>query len=78
MEDFLVVHHNLKHIMDRIYSLLQLTPDSVGPQEMYLGAKLKNKTFYDGTTAWGLSPAKYVHQAVGNVEVFLKKNHSWR
>eukprot|EP00804_Cyclotella_cryptica_P024176 CCRYP_019501-RA/>CCRYP_019501-RA protein AED:0.33 eAED:0.33 QI:101/0/0/1/1/1/3/0/296 len=41
---------------------------------MYLGAKLKRKTFEDGTTAWGLSPAKYVQQAVKNVKTFLKNN----
>jgi hypothetical protein len=41
---------------------------------MYLGAKLKKKTFDDGTVAWGLSPSKYVQQAVRNVETFLKTN----
>eukprot|EP00804_Cyclotella_cryptica_P021849 CCRYP_000809-RA/>CCRYP_000809-RA protein AED:0.35 eAED:0.35 QI:0/0/0/1/0/0.33/3/0/307 len=47
-----------------------LKPDS----EMYLGAKLERKIFEDGTTAWGLTPAKYVQQAVKNVETFLKNN----
>jgi hypothetical protein len=41
---------------------------------MYLGAKLKKKTFEDGTTAWGLSPAKYVQHAVRNVKAYLKNN----
>ena len=41
---------------------------------MYLGAKLKKKTFDDGTVAWGLSPSKYVQQAVRNDETFLKSN----
>eukprot|EP00804_Cyclotella_cryptica_P011569 CCRYP_012075-RA/>CCRYP_012075-RA protein AED:0.42 eAED:0.45 QI:0/0/0/1/0/0/2/0/162 len=49
-DDLLVVHHNPKRIMDRINSFLPLKPDSVGPPEMYLGAKLKRKTFEDGTT----------------------------
>jgi hypothetical protein len=39
-----------------------------------LPEKLKKKTFEDGTTAWGLSPAKYVQQAVRNVETYLKTN----
>eukprot|EP00804_Cyclotella_cryptica_P003833 CCRYP_018938-RA/>CCRYP_018938-RA protein AED:0.33 eAED:0.33 QI:0/0/0/1/0/0/2/0/299 len=30
---------------------------------MYLCAKLRKKTFEDGTTAWGLLPTKYVQQA---------------
>ena len=78
VDDLLVVHHNPKRVMDRINSFLPLKPDSVGPPEMYLGAKLKKKTFKDGTSAWGLSPAKYVQQAVTNVEAYLSKNLSGR
>ena len=75
MDDLLVVHHNPKQVMDRINSFLPMKHDSVGPPKIYLGAKLKKKTFADGTTAWGLSPAKYAQQAVKNIETFLKKNH---
>eukprot|EP00804_Cyclotella_cryptica_P009986 CCRYP_015410-RA/>CCRYP_015410-RA protein AED:0.07 eAED:-0.02 QI:0/0/0/0.66/0.5/0.66/3/0/553 len=57
-----------------INSFLPLQPNSVGPPEMYLDAKLKRKAFEDGTLAWGLSPAKYVQQAVKNVETYLKTN----
>eukprot|EP00804_Cyclotella_cryptica_P013947 CCRYP_002465-RA/>CCRYP_002465-RA protein AED:0.03 eAED:0.04 QI:0/0/0/0.83/0.6/0.5/6/0/916 len=72
--DLLVVRHNPKCVMDRINSFLPLKPDLVGPPEMYLSAKLRKKTFEDGTMAWGLSPAKYVKQAVRNVETYLKYN----
>ncbi|KAL7475153.1 LOW QUALITY PROTEIN: hypothetical protein ACHAW6_001080, partial [Cyclotella cf. meneghiniana] len=44
-------------------SFLLLQLDSIHPPEMYLGAKLKKKTFEDGNVAWGLSPSKYVQQA---------------
>eukprot|EP00804_Cyclotella_cryptica_P019304 CCRYP_006183-RA/>CCRYP_006183-RA protein AED:0.20 eAED:0.20 QI:0/0/0/1/0/0/5/0/657 len=74
VDDLLVVRYNPKRVMDRINSFLPLKPDSVGPPEMYLGAKLRKKTFEDGTTAWGLSPAKYIQQAVQNVETYLKSN----
>ncbi|KAL7483916.1 hypothetical protein ACHAW6_009559 [Cyclotella cf. meneghiniana] len=62
--------------MDKIYSYLplKLKSDSIGPPEMYLGAKLKKKTFEDETMAWGLSPLKYAQQAVRNVKTFLKNN----
>eukprot|EP00804_Cyclotella_cryptica_P022281 CCRYP_018122-RA/>CCRYP_018122-RA protein AED:0.40 eAED:0.40 QI:0/0/0/1/1/1/2/0/152 len=73
LDDLLVVHHNPKRIMDKINSFFPLKPDSAGAPEMYLSAKLKRKTFEDGTTAWALSPAKYVQQAVKNV-TFLKNN----
>jgi len=74
VDDLLLVHHNSKCIMDKINSFLPLKPDSVSPPEMYLNAKLKKKTFEDGTTAWRLSPAKYVQQAVRNVKTYLKTN----
>eukprot|EP00804_Cyclotella_cryptica_P016148 CCRYP_004244-RA/>CCRYP_004244-RA protein AED:0.29 eAED:0.30 QI:0/-1/0/1/-1/1/1/0/331 len=53
--------------MDRIISFLPLKPNSVDPPEIYLGAKLKRKTFEDGTPP----PSQ---QAVKNVETFLKNN----
>jgi hypothetical protein len=74
VDNLLVIHHNPRRIMDKINGFLPLKPDSVGPPEMYLGAKLKKKTFEDGTLAWRLSPAKYVQQAVKNVETYLKSN----
>ncbi|KAL7474898.1 hypothetical protein ACHAW6_000843, partial [Cyclotella cf. meneghiniana] len=70
VDNLLVAHHNPKCIMDKIDSFLLLKPHSIGPPEMYLGAKLKNKTFEDDTVAWGTSPLKYVQQAVRNVETF--------
>jgi hypothetical protein len=63
-----------KCIMDKINNLLLLKPYSVGPPEIYLGAKLKKKTIKDGTLAWGLNPAKYVQQAVRNENTCLIKN----
>ena len=39
----LVVHHNPKRVMDKINNFLPLKPDSVGPPEMYLRAKLKKE-----------------------------------
>ena len=60
--------------MEKIDSFLPLKPDLIGPPEIYLGANPKTKTFEDGTVAWGLSPLKYVQQAVRNVETFLKTN----
>eukprot|EP00956_Cyclotella_meneghiniana_P018312 scaffold30420_cov55-Cyclotella_meneghiniana.AAC.1 len=74
VDDLLVVHHSPKRVMDKINSHFPLKPDSVGPPEMYLGAKLKLKRIEDSTSAWALSPAKYVQQAVKNVETFLISN----
>jgi hypothetical protein len=72
IDDLLEIHYNPKKVLDRINEYLPLKEDSVGPPEFYLGAKLKKKEFADKTTAWGLSPAKYVQAAVKNCEAYLK------
>jgi hypothetical protein len=72
VDDLLVIHHHPKKVLDRINEYLPLKEDSVGPPEFYLGAKLKKKEFADKTTAWGLSPAKYVQAAIKNCEAYLK------
>jgi hypothetical protein len=51
-------------ISQELTSFLPLKPDSVSRPEMYLGTKLKRKTFEDGTSAWGLSPAEYAQLTV--------------
>ena len=53
--------------MDKIDSFLPLKPELIGPPEIYLGGKVKKKTFEDGNVAWKLSLSKYVQQAVRNV-----------
>jgi hypothetical protein len=73
VDDLLVMHHNPKKVMDKINGYLPLKPDSVGPPEFYLGAKLRKKTFQDGSYAWSLSPSKYVQSSVKNVETYLKE-----
>jgi histone deacetylase 1/2 len=73
VDDLLVIHHNPKKVMDKINGYLPLKEDSVGPPEFYLGAKLRKHTFDDGSSCWGLSPAKYVQQAVKNCETYLQE-----
>eukprot|EP00804_Cyclotella_cryptica_P014227 CCRYP_005637-RA/>CCRYP_005637-RA protein AED:0.45 eAED:0.45 QI:0/0/0/1/0/0/2/0/93 len=55
--------------MNKINSFLPLKPDSVGPPNMYLGAKPRKRTFKDGTMAWGLLPIN-----CSNVKTYLKCN----
>ena len=76
VDDLLVMHHDPEKIMNRINGYLPLKPDSIGPPMMYLGGKLRKKEFPDGTKAWGLSPAKYVQQAIKNCEIYLSQNLS--
>ena len=45
VDDLLVVHHNPKQVMDRFNGFLLLS-DSVGPLEIYLGAKLRRRPLH--------------------------------
>ena len=74
VDDLLVIHHNPKHVMDKINGYFPLKPDSVGPPDQYLGGRLKRTDFDDGSHAWGLSPTKYVQTAVANCEQYVKEN----
>jgi hypothetical protein len=58
-------------VMSEINGYLPLKPSSVGNPDIYLGAKLKQTRLPNRVMAWGLSPSKYVIQAVKNCQVHL-------
>jgi hypothetical protein len=58
-------------VMGEINKYLPLKPSSVGDPDTYLGAKLKETRLPNGVMVWGLSPSKYVIQAVKNCQLHL-------
>ncbi len=72
-DDILCIHHDPMSVMNEINGYLPLKPSSVGNPDIYLGAKLKQTQLPNGVMAWGLSPSKYVVQAVKNCQVHLMK-----
>ncbi len=60
------------HVLDKLDKYFTLKPSSVGNPSMYLGAKLKLMQMSNGVYAWGMSPAKYIKEAVSNCEKHLK------
>jgi hypothetical protein len=58
-------------VMGEINKYLPLKPSSVGDPDIYLGAKLKETRLPNGGMAWGLSPSKYVVQAIKNCQLHL-------
>jgi hypothetical protein len=61
VDDILCVHHDPMTVPNLINGYML-----VGDPDIYLGAKLKMTQLENGIWAWGLSPSKYVAQAVKN------------
>jgi hypothetical protein len=74
VDDILCMHHDPMSVMGEINKYLPLKPSSVGNPDIYLGAKLKETRLPNGVIAWGLSPSKYVVQAVKNCQLHLTEN----
>jgi hypothetical protein len=71
VEDILCIHHDHMSVMNEINGYLPLKPSSVCDPDIYLGAKLKQTQLPNDVMAWGLSPSKYIVQAVENCQVHL-------
>ena len=75
VDDILVIHEKPRPILDRIDKYMKLKPGSVGPPDIYLGAKLKKTQLSNNVWCWTLSPSKYVCEAVKNCEKHIKENY---
>ncbi len=64
VDNILCIHHDPMSVMNENNKYLPLKPSSVGDPDIYLGTKLKETRLPNGVMAWGLSPSKYVVQAV--------------
>jgi hypothetical protein len=69
IDDVLCIHHDAMPVQH-----FTLKPSSVGNPSMYLGAKLKLMQMSNEVWAWGLSPSKYIKEAVSNCKKHLKSN----
>ncbi len=80
VDDILCVHHNPMSVLNFINGYMPLKPSLVADPDIYLGAKLKMTQLDNGIWAWGLSPSKYVAQAVKNCAKHLtdKLNNCFR
>ncbi len=65
-------------VLDKLDKYFTLKPSSVGNPSMYLGAKLKLTQMSDGVYARGMSPTKYIKEAVSNCKKHLKSNNDGR
>ena len=56
--------------MDKLFMMKK---GYIGYPDIYLGAKLRKVKLDNGVFAWCMSPAKYLQEAVRNVEEHLTK-----
>jgi hypothetical protein len=75
VDDILVVSEKPAVTMDTIGKAYRLKEGSVGPPTQYLGVQIKPHRFDDmpGSVFWSMGSARYVKEAVHNVEIELKK-----
>jgi hypothetical protein len=78
VDDILCIHYEAMPVLDKLDKYFTLKPSSVGNPSMYLGVKLKLTQMSNGVYVWGMSPAKYVKEAVSNYEKHLKLNYDGR
>ena len=73
VDDCLAIHHDAVGVLTELDYYFKMKPGSIGDPDIYLGAKLRKTTLPNGVEAWGLSPSKYVQDAIANVEKWLDK-----
>ena len=76
VDDIVVIHHDVRLILDMIDKFMKLKESSVGNPDIYLGAKLKKVQMDNDVLCWSISPSKYVQEAVRNCQNYLKENLS--
>ena len=74
VDDILCVHHDAEAVIRQIDYYFPMKAGSIGDPDIYLGSKLRKVQLDNGVWAWGLSPSKYIQEAVKNVEGYLEKN----
>ncbi len=67
----ILIQYLLRLISDKYFPL---KPDPVGEPDVYLGAKLKLMQLENDIWAWGLSPSKYVQEAIQNCKNYVEEN----
>ena len=68
MDDSLAISHDATATLDRMDKFFMMKKGSIGDPAIYLEAKLHKVQLDNGVFTWGMSPAKYVQEAVRNVE----------
>ena len=74
VDDCLAISHDAISVLKQLDKFFQMKPGSIGDPDIYLGAKLRQVRLNNGITCWSMSSAKYVQEAVRNVEDYIDRN----
>ena len=74
VDDCLCIHHDAETALQQLDKYFQMKPGTIGDPDIYLGGKLRKVQLNNGVWAWGMSPSKYVQDAVRNSEEYLGRN----
>ena len=74
VDDCLAISHNAMSVLKRLDNFFQMKPGSIGDPDIYLGAKLREVTLNNGVTCWSMSLAKYIKDAIHNVEEYIEEH----
>ena len=78
VDDCIAIHHDAMGELKKLDHYFAMKPGSMGDPDVYLGAKLRQVWLPNGVLAWGMSPSKYIQEAVKNVEKYLDENFDGR
>ena len=78
VDDCLSIYHNAHGQLEQLDWYFKMKPGSIGDPDVYFGAKLRKMTLANVVESWGMSPSKYVQEAVRNIEAYLRDNMSGR
>lgn len=73
VDDCLVISANPEESLNRLGKYFSLKKGSVGPPDLYLGAKITKVGLPNGVNAWAWSPSKYIQEAISNLEKELNR-----
>jgi hypothetical protein len=74
VDDILAISCEPAHIIQAIDDCYKMKEGSVGPPDIYLGAQIYRHSLPDGSSAWGMSSAKYIRNAILTVESLLEED----
>jgi hypothetical protein len=75
VDDILVISHEAIDDLRKIDHYFRMKKDSIGDPDIYLGSKLRKVAMSNGVQAWMISAAKYVREALNNVERHLEREY---